>query len=114
LISIGRIDDAGYYATFGGGQCVIADPSGGQVGIVPKISLRDLHIRMGHITPKAVRDLVRRGTIVGVELTDVDEDFECEACILAKMKRALVPKERRGERAKTYGEEVHSDLWGPA
>ncbi|KIL53785.1 hypothetical protein M378DRAFT_93545, partial [Amanita muscaria Koide BX008] len=83
LISIGRIDDASYFATFGRGQCAINDPSGGLVGVVPKISLWDLHIHMGHIAPKAVRDLVRCGIIVGVELIDVDEDLECEACILA-------------------------------
>jgi hypothetical protein len=33
LISIGKIDDAGYTTTFGGGKCVIRDSEGEVVGV---------------------------------------------------------------------------------
>ena len=69
---------------------------------------------MGHISPIAVRDLVCKGIIQGVELTDGNIDFQCRPCILAKMKRSSVLKEREGEHAEEFGDEMHSDLWGPA
>ncbi|CDO78107.1 hypothetical protein BN946_scf184638.g3 [Trametes cinnabarina] len=36
LISVGRIDDAGYAVTFAGGECVISDTKGKTVGRIPK------------------------------------------------------------------------------
>ena len=36
LISVGRIDNAGYYSTFGGGECVIQTGDGEVVGTIPK------------------------------------------------------------------------------
>ncbi|OSX63910.1 hypothetical protein POSPLADRAFT_1088399, partial [Postia placenta MAD-698-R-SB12] len=38
----------------------------------------------------------------------------CEVCIRAKSTRKPVPAVREGERAEELGDEVHSDLWGPA
>jgi hypothetical protein len=36
LVSVGRIDDAGYYTTFGGGRCEIADAKRKVIGIILK------------------------------------------------------------------------------
>jgi hypothetical protein len=38
LVSIGRLDDMGFTATFGGGKCVLRGPDGARVGVVPKNS----------------------------------------------------------------------------
>jgi hypothetical protein len=40
--------------------------------------------------------------------------MECEACIQAKLTCKPVKVEQEGERAKSFGEEIHSDIWGPA
>jgi hypothetical protein len=110
LISIGRIDDTGYYTTFGGGACEVHDAKGNMVGHFQEsdgvyrvqhravntanvatsrnkhMTLRELHERMGHIAARAVHDLVKKGTIQGVDLTDNNVDFQCIPCIKAKMK----------------------------
>jgi hypothetical protein len=136
LISIGRIDEAGYYSTFGGGKCEIQTGKRKTVGIVPKsggvyrvphgshitattvgvkrTTLSDLHRRLGHISPCTVKDLIWHGIIDGIVLTDTSENFECQPCILAKMTKTSIPKIRQGERAKEFAEEIHTDLWGPA
>jgi len=135
LISVGRMDDAGYYVTFGGGKCCIRHdrkvigtmPKSGGVYRLPhsthvaaaatgikRITLHELHNRLGHIAPQALKDLIRHGIVDGVVLTDDSADFECKPCILAKSAKKSVPNVREGERAMEFAEEIHSDLWGPA
>ena len=36
LVSVGRLDDNGFSATFGAGKCVIRGPDGEELGSVPK------------------------------------------------------------------------------
>jgi hypothetical protein len=123
--------------TFGGSTCKIRNAKGDVMGRFQKIdgtykvehkssylaatatnrktlmSLHDLHERMGHISPIVVRDLVWKGMIEGMELTDGNVDFQCRPCILAKTKRSSVAKEREGEQGEAFGDEIHLDLWGP-
>ena len=137
LISIGRIDDAGYFATFGGGRCKILDPNENVIGMIqksggvyrahhvprmpglglavtPRSTMRELHARMGHINMPALKDLLRRGLIRGIEITDLNDSFQCRTCILSKTSREPVKDERVGGRKKAFCDEIHSDLWGPA
>lgn len=140
LVSIGRIDDAGYSATFSGGTCVISDAAGNPVGNIPKdrglymvtrerpaaagahaaastidkLTEMEAHRRLGHIPIRAIRELVSKGFVSGIELTKSDEDQACDACVRAKSTRKSVPATREGTRATELGEEVHSDLWGPS
>ena len=80
LISIGQIDNAGYYSTFGGGICEIQTGERQTIGIIPKsggvyhvphgthiaaaavrikrMTLCKLHNCLGHISPRAVKDLI--------------------------------------------------------
>jgi hypothetical protein len=74
--------------------------------------MRELHLCLGHIAPTAIKELIRRGVIVGVELKEDDIPFECPACIKAKSMRAPISKVRERDRASMFGKEVHSDLWG--
>ncbi|KAJ3997074.1 hypothetical protein F5050DRAFT_1555018, partial [Lentinula boryana] len=80
------------------------------------ISLDQLHRRMGHISPKVARHMVTKGFVTGVKLdNEGPQDIFCESCVYAKATRKPVAKERKeGSRAEKFGEEVHSDLWGPA
>lgn len=139
LISMGRLDDHGFSATFADGKCTIRGPDGDLVGEVPKtnrglyrvdrggveedgvaavetVSLDQLHRRMGHISPKVARHMVTKGFVTGVKLDNEGlQDIFCESCVYAKATRKPVTKKREeGSRAKKFGEEVHSDLWGPA
>jgi hypothetical protein len=36
------------------------------------------------------------------------------SCIYAKATQKTIPKAREGERAKNFGDEIHSNVWGPA
>ena len=105
-MSVGQIDDAGFYSTFGGGRCEIRAPDGHLIGKIPKsggvyrsphispvsmalagvqqVSLEELHRCMGHIDVCAMKDLVKHGAIDGIVLTGNIKDFECRVCKVAK------------------------------
>ncbi|EIW56323.1 uncharacterized protein TRAVEDRAFT_91226, partial [Trametes versicolor FP-101664 SS1] len=139
LISVGRIDDAGYATTFAGGKCVIIDTEGNTVGTIPKkgglyvvrrerddseptaaattveeITEMEAHRRFAHVPIRAIKELISRGFITGIKLAPSKEPHTCEACIRAKSTRQPVPSVREGDRAEHLGDEVHSDTWGPA
>ena len=84
-------------------------------GVKTKLTLLELHRRMGHIAPDAVRKLVEDKRVVGVELEDAGEEMgTCESCEFAKTTRKRVRKEREEPLAEKFGDEIHSDVWGPA
>src|SRR5882757_27707 len=137
LVSIGRLDELGYSVTFADGVCTIYDPTSDVVGRVPKstrglyrvvhglpgdvsasaetISVMELHRRMGHISPSVARRLAENGLVSGVKVDlSSGENVYCESCVYAKATRKPIAKEREGERAKEFADEVHTDLWGPA
>ena len=58
--------------------------------------------------------LVVKGLIEGVELKSRDEVMVCESCESAKGERKSITKIREGGRCPAIGNEIHSDLWGPA
>jgi len=70
---------------------------------------------MGHISAGVAHRLVENGLVTGVHLEPSSSgDYFCESCVYAKATRKPVPKAREGERATKFGDEVYSDLWGPA
>ncbi|KZT18238.1 hypothetical protein NEOLEDRAFT_1028705, partial [Neolentinus lepideus HHB14362 ss-1] len=87
LISVGRLDEAGFTLTFGQGKCLIQDEDGEVVGEIPRSSkglVLELHKRMGHISPDVARRLVEKGFVTGITLdTSSDKPFFCESCIVA-------------------------------
>jgi hypothetical protein len=136
LVSIGRIDGAGYYSTFGGGRCIIKDNTGKIIGDIPKsrnlyrvvheppnesasiaiekLTVNELHRRMNHISKTIAKRLVSKGFVTGIRLDLTVPDKFCESCAHAKSTCKPIPAEHEGKRATAYGEEVHSDIWGPA
>ncbi|PPQ83525.1 hypothetical protein CVT26_004100 [Gymnopilus dilepis] len=116
---------------------VIMDPDSVKVGEVPRtakglyrlehegeeanpaeetLTLDQFHRRMGHISPFIARKLVDNGFVTGVRLESMPsgEPFFCKSCVYAKATRKSIPKQREGERAKEFGGEVHSNVWGPS
>ena len=136
LMSIRRLDDAGFDMTFAGDKCTIREWNGKLVGMVPKsgcglyrvlhesdtanltadiLTLDQLHCQMGHISPETARRLVVKNFVMGVKLEDSPSGpFFCESCIYAKATHKPVPKTSKGTHAANLGKEIHSDLWGPA
>jgi len=135
LVSMGQLDEAGFFATIGGGECVITDPDGNQIGSIPKTSKRlykvthegetvaiaeevltpeQFHRRMGHVSIKTACKLVKDKHVLGIRLGDISDvdKFFCESCVYAKATRKSVPRKREGDRATEFADEVHSDLWG--
>jgi len=136
LVSVGRLDDNGFSATFGGGKCVIQGPDGEELGSIPKMSrglykvvhegesanaavegvtLEQLHRQMGHISLGIAKKLISEGFVTGVHLVSMaDAEIFCKSCVYAKATRKSIPKTCKGKHAKKFGKEVHSNLWGPA
>ena len=56
-----------------------------------KITLRDLHRRLGHTDVKCIRETIKRGGIEDLSMSDVDwkgiDDFQCEPCMKGKASR---------------------------
>jgi hypothetical protein len=69
---------------------------------------------MGHISLEVVRKLVENGVVEGVMLDKLSNIQSCNSCEYAKAHRKPIRKEQDAPRATALGDEVHSDLWGPA
>jgi transposase InsO family protein len=139
LVSIGQLDGDGYTTNFRGGTCTIWDKNGDVVGKIAKtkcglykvvhedsaeaanavedvVGVQELHSCLGHVSPSAARRLVESGMVTGLSL-DRSKDNEptfCEACVYAKSTHKSVAKERMGECTQNFGDEVHTDIWGPS
>src|SRR5882762_2518485 len=83
---------------------------------MPKLTVMELHRRLGHVAPDVARRQVENGLVSGIMLRPDGNDITfCDSCTYAKATRKPVPKERDpGHRATSFGLEVHSDVWGPA
>ena len=73
-----------------------------------------LHRRLGHIALDSIRNLIRNNVINGIQLIDDKTDFFCESCEYTKATRKPINKERQSNLATSFGDEIHSDLWGPS
>ena len=138
LISVGRLDDAKCSATFSGGMCTIRNLSSRTMATIPctnglyrvtapedpptvnyvsiamiKLTISKAHRKLGHITPSAIKYVIAKGPITGIQLDPESKPEFCKVCAKAKAARQPFPKESE-TRATKYGEHVHWDLWGPA
>ena len=136
LVSISRIAAAGYATLFRDTSCRIYDVQRELVGEIPvggglyrvhhppvdesaasvgeTITVNDLHRRMGHIAHQAARDLVKQKLVDGLVLDETSQPTSCDSCEFAKRTRKPIQKERQTPRPSAPGEEVYSDVWGPA
>ena len=107
LVSMGQLDEAGFFATIGSGECVITDPEGNQIGSIPKTSKRlykvthegetvaiaeevltpeQFYRRMGHVSIKTACKLVKDKHVLGIRREDISDvnKFFYESCVYAK------------------------------
>ena len=138
LISISRLDKAGYTVMFNKGMCSIKNPKGLTIATIPrsdglyrvlesaqnrsahqanvaseKMNINEAHRRLGHISPVAIKHAISKGYITGIELDEQSKPEFCQACAKAKSARQPYPKESK-TRAEKFGDRIHWDLWGPA
>ena len=78
------------------------------------LSINELHRHLGHVSHDRAKLLLGKGLVEGVELMPDEEATICESCESAKGVRKSVVKVREGGRCPAVGDEIHSDLWGPA
>ena len=134
LVSIGALDEEGYTATIRNGRLEILSPRGERVGLIPRtprrlykvvhvpdsvdtvelISAMELHRRLGHIAVATARKLVESGAVQGIELDPDSQESACDACIFVRATRLPMSKPRISVPAKHFGDEVHTDVWGPS
>ena len=80
--------------------------------IAGKITISEVHQKLGHISHSAIRNTISTRQITRIEL---DMDLKPEFCNLyAKAKSARLPFPQKSDSCvENCGEKVHWDLWGP-
>ena len=135
LVSVSKIAAAGYTVLFKDAICRILDRTGKVVGeieacnglyrvssnpdrasvaIAQKSSIVALHKRLGHISPVMVKTMIASKACNGLDLDERSNMTLCASCEHAKTTRKPIQKTRTTPRAKAFGEEIHSDVWGPS
>ena len=138
LVSIGKITNSGCSVLFYGDVCHIfndsrtllaeirkenglyrtytphPEPTSYAAKVTEVLTIDELHRRLGHVGHAAARILVEKGLVQGVELDPESQPSFCESCEWGKGHRKAIQRVREDERAAMVGEEIHSDVWGPA
>jgi hypothetical protein len=138
LVSISRVAKAGYTVVFSGEFCRIYKANKERMGEIKErqglyrvymssseeranvagtkeaLTIDELHRRLGHVSHDRAKLLISKGLVEGVTLDQESEPSVCESCEWAKGTRKKIVKVRDGERCTAVGDEIHSDVWGPA
>ena len=134
VVSIGQIASSGHTVAFKGNECLIQNKKDIIIGKIPvsangtykveheyanaatleQVDILTLHRRLGHISAEAIRNLIRANAVTGIQLLNPQSSFICNSCHYAKTTRKPISKERRSSPAQAFGDEIHSDLWGPS
>ena len=78
-----------------------------------KLTISEAHWKLGHITPSAIKYVIAKGHITGIQLNPESKPEFCEVCAKAKVAQHPFPKELETHASK-YRECIHWNLWGPA
>ena len=134
VVSVGKIASAGCTVSFEGKKCRIKNKEGRTIGRISasanglyrvdhpitaaaaqeQVDLLTVHRRLGHISVDSIRTLVRANAVTGLQIIDPSSPISCDSCAHAKATRKTIRKESATPRAEAFGDEVHTDVWGPA
>ena len=138
LVSISRVTAAGSTVVFSGPFCRIYNAEKDRVGEIRQsgglyrvykssseeeansagmnevLSINELHRRLGHVSHERAKLVITKGLAEGLSLDRDSQPTVCESCEWAKATKKTIVKVREGERSVAVGDEVHSDVWGPA
>jgi len=81
---------------------------------VEPVSVMELHRRLSHIAVESARKFIQSGAIIRVELDSDSQETDCDACIFAHATHLPIPKVRISPPAQNFGDEIHTNVWGPA
>jgi len=110
VVTADRVDDLYFIRHRRTPECKSADPNNNARSSRGR-TLKEWHTTLGHLNLKDLREAARDGTIQGLDIVDINEDFDCETCLQNKMTRPPFPKESR--RVTEIGDIIHSDVCGP-
>ena len=134
VISISKIANAGYAVSFEGQEYKIKNKKGKTIGRIPasanglyrvehpitataaqeQVDFLTAHQRLGHISAEAIHTLIHANAATGLQSIDLSFPFSCNSCEYAKMTCKVIHKQATNPWAKAFGDEVHTDVWGPA
>ena len=138
LVLIRRITNAGHKVIFRNTTCKIYDKKDKVIGQITArnglyhvdhevavnvamagedrevLTIEELHWHMGHIAPETARQMVSKGAIRGIEIDSASEIQHWDSCEYAKATRKPIKKEHQSPRVEKFGDEIHSDVWGPS
>src|ERR1700678_755548 len=137
LISIGKIDTAGFASLFHKGSLQVfsygkkrqklaeipltnglyrIEHEAEIAAVVNEevVTIEKLHRLMGHILPEAAKTLVQKDVVKGFKLDETSKMMSCDSCEYGKAHRKAISREREFPRASNIGDEIHSDVWGPS
>jgi transposase InsO family protein len=143
LISIGRIAQAGHAVQFHQKECRIFDSKNHRIGTIPLVrglycvqvsnptatsranlasyaplvtTPEELHRLMGHLPIDAAKNLVKHQLVDGIELDETGpaSKVDCKSCLHGRMTRKPISKATERAATGNVGDEVHTDVWGPA
>lgn len=109
LISVSKIDEAGYSVNFANNECHIYNSQGSLIGFAPKkdglyqicstsnsaylttdklMSLYEAYLCLGHVNYAYIKHLLKDPSIQGIKLNpNKMDELECNTCMKAKAKR---------------------------
>jgi len=134
LVSLRALDEEGFTSHIGDGHLRLTSPSRELIANVARnasrlykykhspeyahavelLSIIELHHRLGHISVTSTRKLIEIGAVKGIKLNPDVPESDCEACIFARATRIPIPKPHISVLALSFGDEIHTDVWGPA
>lgn len=138
LVSIGRLDNDGYSTTFSKGRCVIHGHTGEQIAEIPRserglykfvkevgeqvnavdetCTLEEVHRQLGHISLSTIQHLSSNNLIAGIAIPSIEgkTSIPCDSCVYGKVTRIPIVKLHESGHAQHIGNEIHTDVWGPA
>ena len=132
LVSLGMLDAQGYHIEIRGGHMDIFSPKQELITHIPRtphglyrvsheeevyavevVSVMKLHRCMGHITPTSACKLVEEGLVTGIALDPALLKEHCPSCAYACSLCQSILKVRVSKQALNFGDEIHTDVWGP-
>ena len=134
LVSLGALDKEGFMTLIGNGHLHITSPCGDSIAEIlhnarhlykvihilesahaaELVSAMELHRCLGHISIASAQKLIQSGAIKGIKLDPNAPKTDCEACIYTHATCIPMSKLCISVPAQSFGDEVHTNVWGPA
>ena len=77
--------------------------------------MEELHTHLSHVAPSMIRDMLTKGMVEGVKLDPMHSTMgQCKSCEYGKAIRNPIGTVHEPKRCERFGDEVHTDLWGPS